>query len=173
MTVEFRRYGNSDAGSVTETLLDMHSVIHSDSDDPFRKRERFAGFVAHWSKIEGWSCVIGYDAGDPVGFAYGAPFRAGKWWSGGRLPDGMEGASFALSELMVLPRWRKTGISSQLHEALVGTRSELRATLLVDAAHPKVQALYEGWGYEKVDEQKPFNDSPVFAVMVKRLGPQP
>ncbi|WP_206603704.1 hypothetical protein [Streptomyces sp. CB03238] len=41
--------------------------------------------------------------------------------------------------------------------------------LLVDVRHPKVQALYETWGHEKLGEQKPFDDSPVFAIMVKRL----
>nr|WP_313897005.1 acetyltransferase [Streptomyces sp. GC420] len=41
--------------------------------------------------------------------------------------------------------------------------------LLVDVTHPKVQALYEAWGYAGVGEQQPFADSPVYAVMVKDL----
>ena len=43
------------------------------------------------------------------------------------------------------------------------------ARLLVDITHPKVQALYETWGYARVGEQQPFADSPVYAVMVKDL----
>lgn len=35
--------------------------------------------------------------------------------------------------------------------------------------HPKVQGLYESWGYAKAGEQQPFADSPVYAVMVKPL----
>ncbi|AZM54744.1 acetyltransferase [Streptomyces sp. WAC 01529] len=35
--------------------------------------------------------------------------------------------------------------------------------------HPKVQGLYESWGYVKAGEQQPFGDSPVYAVMVKEL----
>jgi hypothetical protein len=42
-------------------------------------------------------------------------------------------------------------------------------TLLVDAEHDKVQRLYESWGYRKIQEQKPFEDSPLFAVMVRDL----
>ncbi|WP_347404485.1 hypothetical protein [Streptomyces sp. MST-110588] len=50
------------------------------------------------------------------------------------------------------------------------SRGDDVATLLVDVTHGKVQALYERWGYEKVGEQKPFDDSPVFAVMVKGIS---
>ncbi|MDQ0687317.1 hypothetical protein QFZ56_006280 [Streptomyces achromogenes] len=32
----------------------------------------------------------------------------------------------------------------------------------------RAQALYEKWGYEKQDEAKPSDDSPLYAVMVKR-----
>ncbi|MBB5937862.1 GNAT superfamily N-acetyltransferase [Streptomyces zagrosensis] len=72
---------------------------------------------------------------------------------------------------MVLPPWRKQGVSTRLHEALIGAcRQEARSTLLVDVTHPKVVRLYESWGYGKVGEQKPFEDSPVFAVMVKELA---
>ncbi|WP_240799924.1 hypothetical protein [Streptomyces sp. A1277] len=42
-------------------------------------------------------------------------------------------------------------------------------TLLVDSTHPRVQALYEKWGYEKRDEARPSDDSPLYAVMVRTL----
>ncbi|GHC90322.1 hypothetical protein [Streptomyces flavofungini] len=42
-------------------------------------------------------------------------------------------------------------------------------TLLVNprAGDGKVQTLYERWGYEKISEQQPFPDSPVFAAMMR------
>lgn len=67
------------------------------------------------------------------------------------------------------PQWRKQGVSDRLHEALLTERGEDLAVLLVDVTHPKVHALYETWGYEKAGDQQPFADSPVYAVMVKRL----
>lgn len=70
---------------------------------------------------------------------------------------------------MVRPQWRKQGIADQLHSALLQERSEDLAVLLVDVTHPKVQGLYESWGYDKVGEQRPFADSPLYAVMVKSL----
>jgi hypothetical protein len=39
----------------------------------------------------------------------------------------------------------------------------------VDTTHPKVQALYESWGYRKIGEGQPFTDSPVYAVMLADL----
>ena len=70
---------------------------------------------------------------------------------------------------MVRPSWRKQGIADRLHEALLKERTEDLAVLLVDVTHPKVQALYETWGYDRVGEQQPFADSPVYAVMVQDL----
>lgn len=78
-------------------------------------------------------------------------------------------STYAVSEVMVRPGWRKQGISERLHEALLKERTEDLAVLLVDVTHPKVQALYESWGYAKAGEQQPFADSPVYAVMVKEL----
>lgn len=167
--MEVKHYGQAETAGIRELLLDVHDGEYAGSDDPFHSRERFGEFVDSWSGKEGFACVVGYDGEEPVGFAYGAPFAAGRWWRGSGLPVGYAGPSFALSELMVLPRWRKTGVSTRLHDALVGARTEARATLLVDVLHPRVQALYESWGYTKVDEQQPFSDSPVFAVMVKPL----
>ncbi|MEV8542579.1 hypothetical protein [Streptomyces sp. NPDC051572] len=41
--------------------------------------------------------------------------------------------------------------------------------LQVDVEHPRVQALYEDWGFKKIGEQQPFPDSPVFALMLAEL----
>jgi hypothetical protein len=48
-------------------------------------------------------------------------------------------------------------------------RESVQAVLLVDITHPKVQALYESWGYGKIGEDQPFPDSPVYAVMLADL----
>ncbi|MFH8582167.1 acetyltransferase [Streptomyces zaomyceticus] len=68
---------------------------------------------------------------------------------------------------MVRPKWRATGLSEQLHTELVGQHPEPLAALLVDVTHPRVQALYETWGYRKIGEHQPFADSPLYAVMLR------
>ncbi len=124
----------------------------------------------HWGGNPGFSCVIAYDGGEAVGFAYGAPGASGReWWRGHQEPGPREGRTFHFSELMVRERWRKTGAAERLHRALMGARREDLSALLVDITHPRVQALYETWGYRKVGEDQPFPDSPVYAVMVADL----
>ncbi|GHJ35758.1 hypothetical protein Sm713_13670 [Streptomyces sp. TS71-3] len=70
---------------------------------------------------------------------------------------------------MVRPAWRKTGTSRRLHHGLLAGRDEDLAVLSVDVARPRVQALYESWGYRKVGEEQPFWDSPRYAVMLTEL----
>ncbi|MER6380741.1 GNAT family N-acetyltransferase [Streptomyces sp. NPDC001127] len=169
--MDLKHYGQEDAKDIRTMLLDIHDAVYEGMSGTFDSRERFAQFVDGWSGRDGWVCVIGFDEGEPVGYAYGAPFSPGGWWRGSERPValGPEERAFALSELMVMPRWRKTGSSLKLHEALLSGRDEEAVTLFVDVSHPKVVALYESWGYEKVDQSKPYDDSPTYAVMLKRL----
>ncbi|MFE6101089.1 GNAT family N-acetyltransferase [Streptomyces laurentii] len=167
--MDLKWYAHADASRVRSTLLDIHDVVYAHDPDPFHTRERFAYFVDLWSGREDWSCVSGWEGDGPVGYAYGSPFKPGGWWKGAVRPRDVRGRIFALSELMVLPRWQGTGRAQPLHDALVRSVEADFVTLLVDAAHPKVRALYERWGYERREEFQPSDDSPRFAVMVRSL----
>ncbi|MCX4486350.1 GNAT family N-acetyltransferase [Streptomyces anulatus] len=123
---------------------------------------RFAEGLDHWTARPGWSCVVGYDGDQPVGYTYGAPLPPGSRWWGGLLTDVPADVTtetgtrtYALSELMVRTPWRKTGVARQLHSAVLATRREERATLLVDQTHPKVHALYESWGGPPLETSAP------------------
>lgn len=71
-TVELRHYGHDDLPHIRQTLLDVHADAYADEmEDEFN--QRFPWFVDHWGGHPGFACVIGYDDGEPVGFAYGAP----------------------------------------------------------------------------------------------------
>ncbi|MFE4974842.1 GNAT family N-acetyltransferase [Kitasatospora sp. NPDC056651] len=166
---EIRRFhqGSLPEG-LRQLLLDVHEDAYRDRlDDPFV--QRFAWFVDHWSRKPGFSCVVGYDGDEPIGYAYGAPLTEGREWWRTFMPAPARSVTFGFSELMLRPRWRKRGLSQQLHQALLADRTEALAVLSVDTARPKVQALYESWGYHKVGEERPFEDSPLFAIMVLEL----
>ncbi|MFD8965047.1 GNAT family N-acetyltransferase [Streptomyces sp. NPDC059568] len=168
-SLDVHAYTHQDLPEIRQTLLDVHADAYADAmDDPFT--QRFAWFVDHWGGRPGFSCMVGYDGNEPVGYSYGAPATPGREWWRAHLDHAPERSrTFAVSELMVRPRWRKTGASVRLHRALLDGRDEDLAVLTVDTKHPKVQALYESWGYRKVGEDQPFPDSPLFAVMLAEL----
>ncbi|MFE5300656.1 GNAT family N-acetyltransferase [Streptomyces sp. NPDC056632] len=169
-TYTLRRYGHHDAAEIRQILLDVHTDAYATEVDDFHDEDRFAWYVDHWSGLPGFDCVIAYDGDEPAGYAYGAPASEGReWWRKYLSPAPTNPATFSLSELMVRPKWRATGLSAQLHTELVERRPEPLSVLLVDTAHPRVQALYETWGYTKIGERQPFADSPLYAVMLRGL----
>ncbi|MEU3725544.1 GNAT family N-acetyltransferase [Streptomyces sp. NPDC031705] len=148
VTIELKRYGHDDLGDIRRTLLDMHEDAYAD-----RRHEefvqRFPWFVDHWGGKPGFSCVIAWEGPVAVGFSYGAPATPGReWWQG---------------HLDTPPERPDT------HDALLEGRPEALAVLTVDTKRPRLQAMYEGWGYRKIGENQPFADSPVYAVMLTGL----
>ncbi|MFD7580159.1 GNAT family N-acetyltransferase [Kitasatospora sp. NPDC059817] len=169
MTIALRRY---EAGSIpadhAQLLIDVHADAYREqADDPFV--QRFPWFAKHWTSRPGYSCVMAYDADEPVGYSYGAPLEDGREWWRPHMPPPADTSTFAVSEVMVRPDWRKLGIAEQTHNALLSERAEALAVLYVDVTHPRVLALYERWAYKKVGEHRPFEDAPLYAVMVRAL----
>ncbi|MFF0445611.1 GNAT family N-acetyltransferase [Streptomyces sp. NPDC004609] len=178
--LDLRHHDHTHAVAIRTLLLDVHDEAYEGSDDPLAGRDAFARFVDHWSARDGFACVIGYDGGQPVGYAYGAPLSsATTWWAKvvPPLPDGFTAETgnrtFALSELMVRAPWRGTGASRRIHDALLAPRTEQRTTLLVHKEHPKVRALYTSWGYRSVGEVVPFPGAPDLCAMVLEHGLRP
>ncbi|MFH9828067.1 GNAT family N-acetyltransferase [Streptomyces bobili] len=164
---------------VRQTLVDIHVEVRQRDlglTGPFYSAERFGERLAAHRSQPGWEVVIAYDGSEPAGFAYGTPLGPStRWWTAMTtpLPEGFTvetgKRTLALNEIVVRRAWRGTGLARRIHEELLAGREEERVTLLVNpkAGDGKVQTLYERWGYEKVGEQQPFADSPVFASMMR------
>lgn len=175
--MELRHHRLADLDQVRPVLSAIYAQVYPAApDQPFRTVERFEQRLAGHAAGDDWHAVIAYDDDHPIGFVYAAPLSArAKWWNSmlTPLPEGYTDENgtrtLALFELMLLDAYRGRGLSQQLHEELLGARSEERVTLLVDPTHESVVKLYEAWGYERVGDQQPFPDSPLFAVMVRRL----
>ncbi|MEV7471468.1 GNAT family N-acetyltransferase [Streptomyces kronopolitis] len=168
--VSLRHYTHTDLSKIRHTLLDVHADAYAARmTEPFV--QRFPWFVDHWGGKPGFSCVIVYDSdGTAIGFTYGAPAETGReWWREYVDLTSADISTFAVSELMLRAEWRGRGLGQQLHKALLGVRDEALAVLTVDTKRPKLQALYDSWGYRKVGEQQPFPDSPKYAVMLLDL----
>ncbi|MEU5162188.1 GNAT family N-acetyltransferase [Streptomyces sp. NPDC020875] len=167
--LEIRRFGTEDLADIRQTIIDLYEVAAgTDRDDDFTKK--FPWFVDHWGHQPAFTCVIAYDGDRAMGFAYGAPAPEGReWWRAYLAQAPEKSLTFAYSELAVHPERRKQGVAYTLSRALLDDRPEDLAVLLVDTEHPRVQALYESWGFRKVGERRPFPDSPLYAVMLADL----
>ncbi|MCZ4507467.1 GNAT family N-acetyltransferase [Streptomyces sp. ActVer] len=168
---DVRRFAHPDLPQIRQALIDVHDDAYADAmDDEFN--QRFPWFVDHWGKNPDFDCVIAYDGETAVAFAYGAPSTPYREWSREHLspaPDPGQDRTFSFSELAVRTKWRKAGVAELVTRALLEDRDEDLVVLLVDTEHPRVQVMYEGWGFRKVGERRPFPDSPVYAVMLAEL----
>lgn len=175
--LELRHVHTDELESVRQQLLDVYAEVYAEKlNDPFFSVARFDERLSRQTSRNNWEAVIAYEAGEPVGYAFAATLQAdARWWMYLLNPlsedytyeDGVR--TLALFEIMVRRPWRGTGTAQRIHEELLSGRSEERVTLLVNPTTPGVKRLYESWGYEHVGDQKPFEDSPLYATMVRQL----
>ncbi|WP_208298013.1 GNAT family N-acetyltransferase [Actinophytocola oryzae] len=145
-------------------------------DTPFYSTERFVERVRGYLRAPGFELVAAHADSTPVGLAFGyaLPTNA-RWWEGLTTPvdegftDETGRRTFALNELMVVPEWQGKGVAHALHDALLGGRTEERATLLVREDNASAQTAYARWGWHKVAKLRPYSDAPHFDALVLPL----
>lgn len=111
-----------------------------------------------------------------VGFAYGftVPVDTQRW---ARLRDGVDddlarewlGRTFLLFDYAVLREFRGRGIGRALHNLLLASRAEERATLTVQPTAVDTKRLYERWGWRMVGQVEggPAAAAPLFDCYVR------
>ncbi|MFI5799049.1 N-acetyltransferase [Streptomyces sp. NPDC051677] len=171
-----------DVEKYRQLILDIHVEVRTQfglMKDSFNAVERFDERLTSYASRDGWEAVIALQGDEPAGYIFGGPLAVGSlWWSTMRQtpPDDFTRETgtrtFAVQEVLVRKAFRGTagaGASRLLHEKLLAERHEERATLLVDPTRSdgRLKAVYESWGYRDIGEQQPFDDSPVFATMLR------
>lgn len=144
--------------------------------DPFYWPDKFVDRLERmYAPSRGFEMVVGRLDGKPVGFAFGTTRERSKavWDAIGKaLPDvpvpEKPEPVFLLCEINVQPNCQGRGYGRALHDALLASRRERLAFLLVHPDNP-ARFAYASWGWRKVGEQQPFPDSPVFDEMVREL----
>ncbi|MFE6700388.1 GNAT family N-acetyltransferase [Streptomyces sp. NPDC057718] len=132
----------------------------------------FGERIDRHSAEPGFTAVLAYAAGQPVGYAYSNTIEHGDRYWQRTSPTPAEKytkrPATALKEIGVHPAWRKTGTARRIHDALLATRDEPHVTLMVNraAGDGKVHALYKSWGYEDIGQSQPSPASPVLTVMI-------
>lgn len=121
----------------------------------------------------GFTAVLAYADGYPVGYTYGNTIEHGdRYWqrtSPTPTEKYTERPAVALKEIGVRQTWRKTGTARRIHDALLATRDEPFVTLMVNpaAGEGKVHVLYRSCRYEDIGQSQPSPASPVLKVMVR------
>jgi GNAT superfamily N-acetyltransferase len=148
----FRLLDGTQAAAHADDLLALHVEVYGDQpDDGFARRfrvlRRQPGFVLAEARHGGFL----------VGYAFGVPLRPStSWWREltTSLPDEVTtehpGRTFALVELLVRPSWRRQGIAGVLHDLILASRPEERATLAVPPTATPAQNAFRKWGWRKI-----------------------
>ena len=179
------------APGITFQLLDgPQATAHADelqalqaeacADPPYRRHDDAALFASRFRvqrRQPGFVLAEARHGGYLVGYAAGMPLRPStSWWKDltGPLPDEITaehpGRTFALTDLLVRASWRRQGIGQTLHDLILGSRPEERATLTVLPAAAAAQNAFQKWGWRKVARTRdPDPGSPVSDVLVTTL----
>lgn len=158
-------------------IMAVYREVYADRlSDPFFHPERFWGRLEPGSWREGFRLVTGRVAGDLVGFTLGSVLSVtSRWWEGLKADVDAEylretgSRTFGINELQVRPAWRRRGYAKAMSDALLEGLPVERATLLVRAENVPAYTAYISWGFQAIGQMQPFDDSPVYEVMVKEL----
>ncbi len=118
---------------------------------------RFADRFAVQVRQPGFALAVARSGGYLIGCAAGMPLRPStSWWRDltSALPDQVTaehpGRTFALIELLVRSSWRRQGIGRSLHDLILASRHEERATLVVPPTATAAQTAFQNWGWRKI-----------------------
>jgi len=139
------------ASAEADELQALHAEVYGPDDGAFagrfRVQRRQPGFVLAEARNGGFL----------VGYAFGMPLRPStSWWRQltAPLPEEVTaehpGRTFALADLAVRASWRRQGIGRDLHDLILRSRPEERATAVVAPAAAPAQHAFRSWGWRKV-----------------------
>jgi ribosomal protein S18 acetylase RimI-like enzyme len=174
----FRLLSGAEAAADAADVHALHADVYaSGPDGRYAADARFADRFRVQLRQPGFVLAEARSGGYLVGCAAGMPLRPStSWWRDltGSLPEQMTaeypGRTFALTELIVRASWRRQGIGRYLHDLIIGSRREERATLVVPPAAAAAQAAFQNWGWRRVARTAgPGSDSPAADVLVADL----
>lgn len=171
------RHDDQGLSKQKDDMLSVYREAYAERlSDPFFYPDRFWERIAGGSRRKGFRLVTGRVNDELVGFTLGSVLSANSgWWQGltGDVdPNFLRetgSRTFGINELQVRPAWRRRGFARAMSDALLEGLPIERATLLVRAENTPAYTAYRSWGFYVIGQMQPFDDSPVYEVMVKEL----
>ncbi|MEW1738404.1 GNAT family N-acetyltransferase [Nocardia beijingensis] len=182
--LKFEHYTADEARARREIVENVYRRSYVDaiaSGDPFDSPSEFMRRFDSYTgpRGSGFAYVLARVDGEPAGQIWGWPLPPNaRWWTGLHLDSGdleeftaEDGRrTFGLSEIMVCAEYAGRGIARALHDELLGSRTEQRATLLVEEDNERAYQRYRRWGWERVGWLRPsWPDAPRFDVLIREL----
>lgn len=161
----FRHYDAEAARAIRDTVRLIHREAYAaaiERGDPFESGDAPMRRFDIYTRREGFDLVIAHLDDEPVGQAWGWPLGPGTTWWDGLISNPDPGftdedgtRTFAFSEFMVHAHRAGQGIGHALHDELLVSRPEQRATLLVRPENTTAYRAYRRWGWRKAVELRP------------------
>jgi ribosomal protein S18 acetylase RimI-like enzyme len=142
------------------------------ADESALHRERLLGLLEDPS----FGIAVAWVNEELVGFAYGVTVPPDtKRWSRLVEPASVQvtvewpGRTFLLFDYAVRASYRGRGIGWGLHDRLLGSRPEERATLTVQPTATETKRMYEHWGWRQIGQMEggPTAAAPMFDVYLR------
>ena len=171
--ITFQLHDGRRAAAHGAELQALHTEVYGrDKDDA-----RLAGRFSVQCRQPGFVLAEARSGGFLVGCTAGMPLRPStSWWRDVTtpLPDQITaehpGRTFALIELLVRASWRRQGIGRSLHDLILVSRREERATVVVPPTATAAQTAFQNWGWHKIARTRnPGTGSPASDVLVITL----
>ncbi len=176
--VFLRRLSRWQADRERDAVADLYvEAYRGAAGEAFHDRHEYLRRLGEHMQSPGFEMVIASAAGRLVGSVYGyRADRGDQWWQGlhGELPPEMaeltaSGRAFVMTELMVLPSFRRSRVATRLQENLLAPSSISLAVTLIDQENEPARAALKGWSWESLGKITPTSGGPPLEVWTRRL----
>lgn len=174
-------YQGPRAAEQLDVILPVYEEVYAEP-PYFEGPQEVAEFLDHFDQQTsrpGFRLITAETGGTVIGFAFGSLLPPDThWWTGLQkpLPPAFTSETghrtFVINELAVRAPFRKCGVGTRLHTALLHGLTAERVTLTVrpEPEAAPARRAYTAWGYRKVGQIQPWEGAPTYNAMVLNLA---